>query len=238
MRDLSDVIEGKGLYFNWSVSNKKLKQTRERDDLRLVGFTLPAGKTCPEAGICSQYCYGKSGRFVQKQVIGPHEQNLRKVKYQLHKGWICLSSKLMQDIGKIERAGFDGVRIHVAGDFFSNDYLKAWVAAVDTTRMQCYAYTKSLKVISRFDWGWWPDNLVIIQSQGGSNDHLIDPAKPTAKVVATKEELWEAVDDGWHDGSVSDAPAFYGKDRIVLLYHGPAKREDTIHKLLTTKGRK
>ena len=66
------------------------------------------------------------------------------------------------------------VRIHVAGDFFNEEYFKAWmmVATLCPDRL-FYAYTKSLK--------YWidnqdliPDNLIITASRGGRLDHLID----------------------------------------------------------------
>ena len=66
-------------------------------------------------------------------------------------------------------------RIHVAGDFFNLDYMRAWYSvALANPNTLFYAYTKSLR--------FWHDinemptlhNFVLTASYGGRNDWRID----------------------------------------------------------------
>jgi len=68
------------------------------------------------------------------------------------------------------------VRIHDAGDFFSDEYLEAWLRIVTVTPdVTFYAYTRE---VSRFrrcvEQGQRPDNFLYLFSLGGKEDKLID----------------------------------------------------------------
>jgi hypothetical protein len=84
-------------------------------------------------------------------------------------------------------------RIHVAGDFFNQDYFRAWhlVAEWHPDRL-FYAYTKSLS--------WWvedrdslPENFVLTASRGGRQDHLIDQHNLRESKVVFSEAEAEAL---------------------------------------------
>ncbi len=133
------------------------------------------------------------------------------------------------------------VRIHVAGDFFSADYMFSWLtmAMMHPTRL-FYAYTKSLKywlkhmeVIDQLP------NFVLTASYGGRDDELIDQhGLRSAKVVfseAEAEELGLEID---HDDSHAARPSMRDQD-FALLIHGtqPAGSEaSTALKKLKGKG--
>ena len=133
------------------------------------------------------------------------------------------------------------VRIHVAGDFFSRDYMHAWyTVALLNPRILFYAYTKSLRFwvggISEFPEIW---NFVLTASYGGRDDHMIDQFNlRSAKVVfseAEAEELGLAID---HDDSHAAKPSLRD-DSFALLIHGtqPAGSEaSTALKKLKGKG--
>jgi len=96
--------------------------------------------------------------------------------------------------------GGKSVRIHDAGDFFSEDYFKLWVEiAKENPTVFFYAYTKEVAMVKRHV---LPDNLVIIFSMGGKQDHLVDKEKDRhADVFPTLEALEEA---GYTDQEHSD----------------------------------
>ncbi len=86
------------------------------------------------------------------------------------------------------------VRIHVAGDFFSQQYLDAWyIVALRNPNILFYAYTKSL----RFWVGGVTEmptlhNFVLTASYGGRDDHMIDEFNLRyAKVVFSEAEAAE-----------------------------------------------
>ena len=112
------------------------------------------------------------------------------------------------------------IRIHVGGDFYTQNYFDAWlaVARLNPDRL-FYAYTKSL--------GFWvkrvdsiPDNLVLTASEGGSQDDLIEQHNLRSCVVVYSEseatELKLPVD---HDDSHAANPAWRDQ-RFALLIHG------------------
>ena len=112
------------------------------------------------------------------------------------------------------------VRIHVAGDFFNEEYFKAWmmVATLCPDRL-FYAYTKSLK--------YWidnqdliPDNLIITASRGGRLDHLIDEHNLREAVVVYSEfsaQIKKLIID--HDDSHAARPSLKNNS-FALLIHG------------------
>ena len=111
-------------------------------------------------------------------------------------------------------------RIHVAGDFFNQDYFRAWhlVAEWHPDRL-FYAYTKSLS--------WWvedrdhlPDNLVLTASRGGRLDHMIDLYNlRESKVVFSEAEADALGYEIDHTDEHAAIPAIRGES-FALLIHG------------------
>lgn len=70
------------------------------------------------------------------------------------------------------------VRIHDSGDFFSEDYLRAWMSiAAQTPSVLFYAYTKEVALLKRVAAGMAPPNFLWCYSLGGRQDHLIDKTR-------------------------------------------------------------
>jgi len=111
-------------------------------------------------------------------------------------------------------------RIHVAGDFFSQDYFDVWLAiALAYPDRLFYAYTKSLTYwLKRRD--QIPANFVLTASYGGRLDSKIESeGLRSAKVVFSEQE---AIDLGLeidHDDSHAANPSTKDKD-FALLIHG------------------
>lgn len=112
------------------------------------------------------------------------------------------------------------IRLHVAGDFFSQAYFDAWmiVAANNPDRI-FYTYTKSLQYwINRL--GMLPSNFRLTASVGGKLNHLIEEYNlKFARVVYSNEEAAELGLEVDHD----DSHAYDSDKSFGLLIHGTQK---------------
>ncbi|MFE5847934.1 hypothetical protein ACFQ7N_40560, partial [Streptomyces niveus] len=106
---------------------------------------LPDGRrynTCPSAGVCGKLCYARQGTYRFRNVRARHEANLMMVLDDLS-GWEAAMSAELQHSRYQKRAA--AVRCHDAGDFFSREYVEAWLRVMRTAPgIQFYAYTKSV----------------------------------------------------------------------------------------------
>ena len=123
------------------------------------------------------------------------------------------------------------VRIHVAGDFFSEEYMHAWyTVALNNPKILFYAYTKSLRFWLAINEFPILHNFVLTASYGGRDDHMIDQFNlRSTKVVfseAEAEELGLAID---HDDSHAAKPSLRDNS-FALLIHGtqPAGSEASV----------
>lgn len=205
----------------FSKGNAKLNK-------RIYSMSLPSGFSCPFA----LECLSKANRETGEITDGKH------TKYR------CFSASQENRfpatrkqrwynfdlLRKLDRLGMSEliqmslptnpeiIRMHVAGDFFSQDYFDAWM---DVARRNpdtiFYTYTKSVGyMVKRLD--EMPDNFRITASRGGRLDHLID--KHDLKCAEVVYSVEEAVDMGLeidHDDShaYGDYPHSF-----ALLLHG------------------
>jgi len=197
------------MYLKWSRDNIKVSKMA-----RSVSFGIPAYRssdgfvTCPGAGACAGYCYARQGRYVMPNVKASREFNLAIAKDSP----VRFAQYAIADLQAMRKVSI--VRIHDSGDFFSQEYLDAWVYVASTLpRIRFYAYTKSLKLC--FD--RLPGNFSITQSMGGIWDSLIDSSRSHARVFPDIEALRT---EGYINGTLSDRPALEGLTRIGLAYHG------------------
>jgi hypothetical protein len=114
------------------------------------------------------------------------------------------------------------VRIHTAGDFFSQDYFDGWLAfCLRHSDVHFWAFTKSLKFwVARI--GQIPPNLMLQASKGGREDDLI--AKHGLKYA---EVVWsgaEAASKGLAV-DVDDYLAAYGSKPFALLENFTAPKQ-------------
>jgi hypothetical protein len=205
-----------------------LTQNSELRRVGVWNWTLPAHtlklsdgswfNTCPNAGACGRVCYAKMGTYLFSNVRRRHLQNLE---YVLHNpDWwqhmsIELEHKRFRATGKAHDLPHDesdewlhrwvnnggrAVRIHDAGDFFTEDYLCDWFdIAMAHPDILFYAYTKEVEMVKR---DFIPENFRIAFSYGGKQDHLIDRELDRhADVFPTKEALEAA---GYFDQSDND----------------------------------
>ena len=195
-------------------------------------FSLPSGHTCPSA----QDCLSKAVKREEKYVIqdGPktifrcfsatQEVIYKAVREQRQYNYNLLKSKksiedMASLISKSLPESSDLVRIHVGGDFFTENYMRAWAKTAELNPESVfYAYTKSLPFwVNMLNDKAIPDNFKLNASKGGKHDSLIDKyGLKYAEVVYSEQE---AIDKGLeidHD----DSHAFTQDKSFALLLHG------------------
>ena len=200
----------------WSFGNRKVTK------LDAVSFGIPAFesasgfKTCPQAGTCASVCYARQGTYTWPATKKAREFNLERTR--LGNAFEDIACK---DLAKIKQSI---IRIHDSGDFYSQNYLNAWInIAWANPNKIFYAYTKSLNL----NFTCAPSNMRITQSQGGKLDDKIDYSKPHSRIFASIEAREKA---GYVDGNENDSPAINGEIKIGLVYHGVKKLTEAQNK--------
>ena len=120
-----------------SPSRRRERMLTQNSYLRRINvfnFSIPAwaGKlpdgrnynTCPSAGICSALCCARNGTYKFPQVLAKHQRNLVRVLDDLPQ-W---EADMVEELGAAKFRGGKYVRYHDAGDFFSDDYTRAWLS--------------------------------------------------------------------------------------------------------------
>jgi hypothetical protein len=178
-------------------------------------------RTCPNAGVCGSACYARFGRYRFRNVVAAHTRNLR---LTLEHGdeW---ERRMVDELG-MRRYAEAWVRIHDAGDFYSEQYARRWCRIAQArAEIPFYAYTKEVALFRLLmAEGAVPSNLTIIFSTGGRQDHLIDPARDRwADVYPDDESLIAAgaADQGADDRLAAVGPRHVG---IVANRIGAARR--------------
>jgi len=227
-----------------SKGNKKLKQT--------LIFDLPAGRTCPNSDKCRSYavmnnngkltvedgkntifrCYAASQEAQYKNVYNARKYNLDLIKNSLisdafKNDKINTIDLINKSIQKHITKNIDKVRIHSSGDFFSGEYLRAWlkVARVNP-QLKFYCYSKSLHLFGTNL--SLPDNFYLTASMGGLRDDLIHKGHFKRWAIVVNSEA-EAIKKGIeHIGKPykidKDDSSCFKPDPFALLIHGTQKK--------------
>ena len=123
------------------------------------------------AGVCASLCYARVNTYRFPAVLAAHTRNLERVVDDLP-GW---RDDMVAELGARRYRGGKWVRIHDAGDFFSDEYLVAWLeiarAVPDVT---FYCYTREVGRFRRLVEGAAPGNFLWVYSLGEKEDHLVD----------------------------------------------------------------
>jgi hypothetical protein len=218
----------------FSVGNAKLAN-------RLI-FNLPAGYSCPSAGVCKTFADRVTGKITDLPqlngtvaddyrcfaAMAETRPNVREARWHnwdllretIHgNGNQALLARDLIDMSLSMQPPKELVRVHESGDFWTENYLKAWLmVAKQRPRQKFYAYTKSL--------GMWynlkdliPSNFYLTASYGGTLDYMLpkypDVYTRIAYVVYTEEEAAERGLEIDHDDSHC-----LGDKSFALLVHG------------------
>lgn len=233
----------------FSTGNGKLSN-------RLI-FSLPSGYSCPNAGVCKTFADRTTGLITDlPQFTGTEADEFRcfsamaetrpAVRNARWHNWDLIRDVMYQggdqsvliadliDMSLAFQPELDLVRIHEAGDFWTEMYMRAWIITAQRRPHQTfYAYTKSL--------GMWinlhdimPDNFKLTASFGGTLDYLIpkhpDIFKRIAYVVYTEEDAQVKGLEVDHDDShcLGDKP-------FALLVHGSQRAGSDAMKAITER---
>jgi hypothetical protein len=167
---------------------------------RIYHISLPAGHSCPFAKDClskanritGHITDGKETKFrcfsASEEAVYPSVRKVRWHNFELlrkrknTKEMVSLITKSIPSKARI-------IRIHVGGDFFSQNYFNAWLEVAELNpHITFYAYTKSLPFwVSRIN--NIPSNFSLNASMGGKADIMIkEEDLKYARVVFTEQE--------------------------------------------------
>lgn len=193
----------------FSKANAKLRKLAKAPTLRrwlagkkrIYSFDLLSGHTCPAAKDCFSKVVYDWSRDQYKLVDGPDmefrcfsasQEAVFNGPYNSRLGnWEAVADKTAPEIERLLLAAMPHdagiVRIHVAGDFFNQQYFRAWMnVARKRPDVLFYAYTKMIPFMLRAE---HLPNFVLTASRGGKYDSLIDQhGLREARVVYSKEE--------------------------------------------------
>jgi hypothetical protein len=208
---------------NLSKGNAKLTR-------RLI-FSLPAGKSCPGALHCKSFavvnangkrsivdgketifrCFAASSEVQYDQVFNNRADNMQQIVNAIQDGSVV---DLIHNSIQLNRTkSIELVRIHESGDFFSFDYLLAWLEVAERNPdLKFYAYSKSLEYFVGLE---LPANFYLTASKGGKHDDLLHHFERYSVVVENEEEAEALGLEIDHDDSHC-----FGKKPFALLVHG------------------
>jgi hypothetical protein len=214
-----------GLKLKFGRGNAKLAS-------KIYTFSLPAGHSCPGA----LKCFAKADQQTGKLQDGPLQTfrcfaagdesrypNVRRIRWH---NFDSLKGKTREEMTALmlESLPTDAkmVRLHVSGDFFSDNYFLAWMdVAKAKPEMLFYTYTKSLVIWLRHR-SSVPANFKLTASEGGKHDDLIElESLKFAKVLFSIEEAQELGLEIDHD----DSHAYASDKSFALLLHGIQRKE-------------
>lgn len=223
----------------FSKANNKIKALAKVKSLKsylaggrkIYSFDLLSGWSCPFANEClSKVRVSKQGKRTvhdgpntKFRCFSASQEALLSGVYNLRKGnYDALRNLTGQDMAwqlhhsLPKNAGI--IRIHAAGDFFNEDYFKAWIyVATLNPSVLFYAYTKSLPYWIKYR-DKIPGNFVLTASYGGRMDRLILQEKlPYSKVVLSEKEAKDQKLSIDHDDSHAADPTVHA---FALLIHG------------------
>jgi len=194
----------------------------------IATFSLPSGFTCPGALECLSKANRETGRITDgaetvfrcfsasQEATFP---NVRKSRWENFESLKVHGSNVaaLADFIAANLPKQNIIRVHVAGDFYSQAYFDAWLEVAKRNPAKTfYAYTKSLS--------FWvqrkaeiPANFKLNASRGGRNDELIAThSLKFAEVIFTEAEAAEKGLPIDHD----DTHAFLQDKSFALLLHG------------------
>ena len=151
---------------------KFLRKTKYYDGI-VYEWNLPSGFSCPFALECLVKVDRYTGKFDNRsnayRCYSAMQERFPAVREHRWKNFDYLRNGGIPVLPKQAKA----VRIHMSGDFYSQDYFDMWLGICkDHSQVEFWAYTKSLNYwVNRLD--QIPENLTLTASMGGKHDNLI-----------------------------------------------------------------
>ena len=241
--------------FILTPGNAKYEHVREG----IVNFTLPAFRTdravgymkkgdlvCKGAFLCARGCYALAGRQGLPGSRAPQHERLAFSMTDAFVGEIVEEIGWYAENGVETRVDLGGgkskagpkrtlklIRIHDSGDFYDEPYLLKWFEVCRKIgeaypNLKFWAYTKQVKML-KANWGAKPENLVVVFSEGGWEDSLIDVYRDKfCRVFVGERQMREAIKAGWFEDGMGekrgDIDAVFGPKNVGLFFHSAWNR--------------
>lgn len=108
---------------------------------KIASFSVPTKITCKGmTGWCGENCYAHRSEIQYPNVINSYNRNLEASKLS---NFARMATKEIKALPET----YNLFRIHVAGDFYSVQYIKKWMAIIRANpKMSFYAYTRSWRI--------------------------------------------------------------------------------------------
>lgn len=206
------------------------KANRYIFDRKALSWSIPSGHTCIGADICYAAADRETGKLVngERQKFRCYSAELERfpsVRARYWANYDAVRGRSPEEVAEVLSclpAKAHLVRIHTAGDFFSQAYFDGWLAFIRSRpQTHFYGFTKSVPLWVR-RLGEIPPNLILQGSIGGKWDHLIHEHNlKHARVVfstAEAESLGMPID-------TDDRLAAYGTESFALVENRQAMRE-------------
>ena len=224
----------------YSPANAKTESLKQIPELKpfldnkrkIYSLDLLSGYSCPFANECLSKAVqlpngkraikdGKETKFrcfsASQEAQYTNVYNLRKHNFDTLRGLHL--NDMTHELNQAMPKNLGICRIHVAGDFFSADYMYSWlVMAMMHQDRLFYAYTKSLKYwLKHMETIEALDNFVLTASYGGRDDDLIfKHGLRHCNVIGSEAETHLPID---HDDSHAARPS-QRHNSFSLLIHG------------------
>lgn len=150
------TVNGRLQWRRMTKGNMKIKGS-------VLTYSMPPISTCPNHSRCAKTCFALKAMRAYPSARHAWEVNEKLAREQLHLLEVLLVAQIEEALGtkKAKEHGLY-VRIHVSGDFFSQDYLNMWVRVASRfPEVRFWAYTK---VAHLLDFSQVPENLNVINS--------------------------------------------------------------------------
>ena len=238
------------------MSKEKLKFSKEAN-AKLVGIkewspvknpkvysiSLLSGFSCPGAKECQTYAIrdkvtGKrtilDGKYQEFRCFSASQEAQYKPTYNQRKHNLDLVNKYRYDFVSLftliqnslpKNATY--IRVHVGGDFVTEEYMLAWYSVARfNSQIKFYAYTKSIQFMVNLR-EYKPDNFSMNASEQGKEDDLIHEFNlKSVDVVKHPSETKRPIDHN-EDYAINDKGSF------SLLLHGTQKQGSESSKALS-----
>ncbi len=210
--------------------NAKMKRSSQ-NGVHLYNWGIPALmsktglSTCPMAGACAKGCYARMGAYVWGNVASAYESRLTLTRT---KGFEQVITYHIDRLVSKHKDGTILIRIHDAGDFYSETYYNAWNSIakgfIDNSRVKFYTYTKMVQMLKEHA-PYRTPNFTVIYSMGGKQDGMIDlESDRHSRVFQSVDELHKS---GYIDASHDDVLALTDNVKVGLVYHGTKSYANT-----------
>jgi hypothetical protein len=240
---MEELTHERNTMLKFSAANAKIEALQDVESLKpylegkkVYSFDLLSGYSCPFANEClSKATVNSEGK--RKIKDGPNTKfrcfsasqevqytnvyNLRKHNFDTLRV-LDNTREMVKEILQAMPKNMGVCRIHVAGDFFNEEYLLAWAAIAKLhPEILFYAYTKSLRYwLANRDFLDHLPNFVLTASFGGRDDKMIGENDLRSATVVYSEEQADCMAlDIDHDDSHAADPELKHQD-FALLIHG------------------